>query len=92
VRAVLTQVWENLRSLSALSNQFADSYNSNRKCDCCVTDMKMHMRVEFHNKQEIILLHKGSCNDFDLIRGYNAHTNVVINNRCTAMITRVTTK
>ena len=48
------------------------------------------MPAEFLHKQEIdiILLQEDSYNDLVLIRGYNAYTNVGINKRGTALLTR----
>ena len=48
------------------------------------------MPTEFLQKQEteIILLHEVTPIEIDLIRGYNAYTNVGINKRGNAMLTR----
>jgi exonuclease III len=51
--------------------------------------MRMRMLEEFLQKQEIdILLLQVTHNEFDMIRGYKAHTNIGIYNRGTAMLTR----
>jgi hypothetical protein len=55
--------------------------------------MRMWMLAEIINKQnDIILLQEVTRNDFDLIKGYNACTNVGINENGTTIITRETTK
>jgi hypothetical protein len=50
------------------------------------------MLAEFLHKQEtdIILLQEVTHNDFDITRRYNAYTNVGINKRGAAMLTRET--
>jgi exonuclease III len=50
----------------------------------------MGMLADFLRKQEIdiILLQEVTQNDFDLIRGYKAYTNVGINKHGTAIFTR----
>jgi hypothetical protein len=50
----------------------------------------MRMPDEYLPKHEIEILlpQKVTHTDFDMIRGYNAYTNVATNNRGTAMITR----
>jgi endonuclease/exonuclease/phosphatase family metal-dependent hydrolase len=54
--------------------------------------MRMRMLEEFLQKQEIdiLLLQEVTHTEFDMIRGYKAHTNIGINNRGTAMLTRET--
>jgi exonuclease III len=51
---------------------------------------RMRMLADFLRKQEIdiILLQEVTHNDFDLIRGYNAYTNVGVNKSGTAILTR----
>ena len=51
---------------------------------------RLRMLTEFLHKQEtdIILLQEVAHTNFDLIRGYNAYTNVGINKRSMAMLTR----
>jgi hypothetical protein len=48
------------------------------------------MLAHFLHKKEIdlMLLQEVTHNDFDLIRGYNAYTNVGVNKRGTAIPTR----
>jgi hypothetical protein len=52
--------------------------------------MRMRMLEEFLHKQEvdILLLQEDTHTEFGMIRGYKAHTNIGINNRGTAMLTR----
>jgi exonuclease III len=52
--------------------------------------MIMMMLQEFLQKQEIdiLLSQEVTHTEFDMIRGYKAHTNIGINNRGTAMLTR----
>jgi len=52
--------------------------------------MRMPMPTEFLHKQEtdVILLHEVTPIEIDLIRGYNAYTNMGINKRGNAMLTR----
>ena len=52
------------------------------------------MPTEFLHEQEtnVILLHEVTPIEIDLIRGYNAYTNVGINKRGNAMHTRQTIK
>jgi exonuclease III len=52
------------------------------------------MLTDFLHKPEtdIILLQEVTHNDFDMIRGYNAYTNVGINKRGMAILTRDTIK
>jgi hypothetical protein len=52
--------------------------------------MRMRMLEEFLQKQEIdiLFLQQVTRTEFDMIRGYKAHTNIGIYNCSTAMLTR----
>ena len=56
--------------------------------------MRLSMPTEFLHEQEteVILLHKVTRIEIDLIRWYNAYTNVGINKRGNAMLTGQTIK
>jgi exonuclease III len=58
--------------------------------NCISLGMGMRMLEEFLHKQEvdIILLQEVTHTESDMIWGYKAHTNIGINNRGTAMLTR----
>jgi exonuclease III len=72
----------------------ADSYKiATVKVNAVSAMMRMWMLAEILNKQnDIILLQEVTRNDFDQIKGYNACTNVGINEHGTTIVTRETTK
>jgi exonuclease III len=90
--------WQKYREicvpLFVLSNQLADSYKiATVKVNAVSAMMRMWMLAEIINKQNDIILLKGfTRNDFYLINGYNACTNVEIHENGTAIVTRETTK